>query len=65
MAGRARAAAIEMVKAGKDREPSLGIRLLADLRTVFEVREAITTSVILAELIAIKEAPWADLRASR
>ena len=59
---RARAAAIEMVKAGKDREPSLGIRLLADLRTVFEIREAITTSVILAELIAIKEAPWGDLR---
>ena len=29
----ARKAAVEMVKAGQEREPSLGIRLLADLRT--------------------------------
>ena len=58
---RARAAAIEIVKAGKEREPSLGIRLLADLRTVFAERETMTTSEILVELIAVKEAPWGDL----
>ena len=58
---RARAAAIEIVKAGKEREPSLGIRLLADLRAVFGERESMTTSAILAELIAITEAPWGDL----
>lgn len=59
---RARTAAIEMVKAGKDREPSLGIRLLADLRIVFEDREAMTTNDILVDLIAIKESPWGDLK---
>jgi hypothetical protein len=59
---RARAAAVEMIKAGEDREPSLGIRLLADLRAVFADREAMTTNEILVELIAIKEAPWGDLK---
>jgi hypothetical protein len=59
---RARDAAIEMVNAAKDREPSLGIRLLADLRAVFEDREAMTTNEILVDLIAIKEAPWGDLK---
>jgi hypothetical protein len=59
---RAREAAVEMVKAGKDREPSLGIRLLADLRTVFGDREAMATSDILAELLRLDEAPWADLK---
>jgi uncharacterized protein DUF3631 len=59
---RAREAAVEMVKAGKDREPSLGIRLLADLRTVFGDREAMATSDILAGLLRLDEAPWADLK---
>ena len=58
----AREAAVEMVKAGKEREPSLGIRLLADLRTVFGDREAMTTTQILVDLIAMEEAPWGDLK---
>ena len=58
----ARAGALEMVKAGREREPSLGIRLLADLQIVFGDRETMTTNEILVDLIAIKEAPWGDLR---
>ena len=59
---RARAAAVEIVKTEKDREPSLGIRLLADLRTVFGDRAQMSTTDILAGLMRIDEAPWADLK---
>jgi hypothetical protein len=59
---RSRIAAVEMVKARREREPSLGIRLLGDLRLVFGNREAMSTADILVDLIAIKEAPWGDLK---
>jgi hypothetical protein len=60
---RARDAAVSLVSASKESTPSLGIRLLADLRTVFgDDRAALSTQDILTELHDMEEAPWADLR---
>jgi len=61
---RARKAATELVGAAKEAEPSLGVRLLADLKTVFDKRgeDKLTTSVILADLVALPESPWDDLK---
>jgi hypothetical protein len=41
---------------------SLGIRLLADLRSVFGERDAMLTTEILEALVGLEEAPWGDLR---
>ena len=61
---RARKAAVALVGAARDAEPSLGIRLLADTKTVFGQSRASTlpTSTILEDLIALPESPWGDLR---
>jgi hypothetical protein len=59
---RARAAAVSLVSLSKEREPSLGIRLLRDLRTIFEDRTAMTTSSILNALHNLEESPWKDLK---
>jgi len=61
---RAREAATELVGAAKEAEPSLGMRLLADLKIVFDKRgeDKLATSVILAALIALPESPWGDLK---
>ena len=57
----AREAAVALIAAGREEEPSLGIRLLADLRTVFGKTEALFTEAILSALHALEEAPWKDL----
>jgi hypothetical protein len=61
---RAREAAKILVRAAKEAEPSLGIRLLADLKTVFdaEASPALPTETILKALIALPESPWGDLK---
>jgi hypothetical protein len=61
---RARDAAVALVRAAKQTESSLGIRLLADTKTVFEQfkENILPTSTILKALIALPEAPWGDLR---
>jgi Protein of unknown function (DUF3631) len=59
---RARAAAVALVTQAQEIEPSLGIRLLTDLRTVFDGHEALPSRAILAALIALEEAPWGDLK---
>ena len=59
---RARAAAVSLVSAAKEAEPSLGIRLLADLRTVFGETEVMTTTTILNALHDLPESPWNDLK---
>jgi hypothetical protein len=59
---RARRAALALVADAKAAPPSLGVRLLADLRVVFGEREHLSTEEILAALVAIDDAPWADLR---
>jgi hypothetical protein len=57
----AREAAVALIAASREQEPSLGIRLLADLRTVCGNTEAVFTETILAGLHALDEAPWKDL----
>src|SRR6516165_5428013 len=59
---RARTAAVALVAEAKDSEPSLGVRLLADLRTVFACADELPSKVILNALHAIEEAPWTNLK---
>ena len=59
---RARDACAFLVRDNADRGISLGIRLLADLRDIFDGARAITTEDILARLRALDAAPWADLK---
>jgi hypothetical protein len=57
----ARAACVELCKVAEGRGASLGIRLLADLRAVFNEHEVMSTEQTLTKLRAIDEAPWDDL----
>ena len=59
---RARVAAVTLVTDAKAAVPSLGVRLLADIREVFSDRDHVFTDDLLAGLIALDESPWADLR---
>jgi hypothetical protein len=59
---RARVAAVALVADAKAGQPSLGVHLLADLRTVFGDAEAMSTDAILKALHDLEESPWADLR---
>ena len=58
----AREAAKALVAVAREVEPSLNIRLLADLRTVFGDEEQLTTKKIIAELCLLEDAPWNDLK---
>jgi hypothetical protein len=51
-----------MVAQAKESTPSLGVRLLGDVRAVFEELDRITTAALLERLKALEEAPWSDLR---
>ena len=57
-----RRAATELVKAAREIEPSLNIRLLADLRTIFEGEDSLSTKDVLARLCSLEDAPWNDLK---
>jgi 5S rRNA maturation endonuclease (ribonuclease M5) len=61
---RARVAAVALVAHTREQAPSLGIRLLEDLRTIFERegKEALPTSVLLERLHRLEESPWSSLR---
>jgi len=59
---RGRQAAVALVRASKNTTPSLGVRLLGDIRDVFGTAASMTTDAILKALHAMEEAPWADLR---
>jgi Protein of unknown function (DUF3631) len=59
---RARKAAVTLVTAATDAEPSLGLRLLGDLRAVFGEAGEMSSKAILADLVEMEEAPWANLR---
>jgi hypothetical protein len=64
---RARAAAVALVKAGEEADPSLGLLLLADLKKVFDTSTVamkyggLATATILERLISMTENPWGDL----
>src|SRR5262249_13343848 len=62
---RARGAALALVGAARVAEPSLGIKLLADLKTLFDAStlDAMPTEVILSRLTELPESPWGDLGA--
>ena len=59
---RARSAAVALVNASKQRSPSLGIRLLADLRTIFSEADQLATTAILEALNSMEDSPWGDLK---
>jgi hypothetical protein len=59
---RAREAAEALIKEVQETEPSLGIRLLADVRIVFGSHDEMTTESLLRSLHTLPEAPWNDLR---
>ncbi len=58
---RARVAAVALVADSKRGTPSLGVRLLADLRDVFGDTDMMATEAILTALTELDESPWADL----
>jgi hypothetical protein len=57
-----RVAAVALVAEAKQSTPSVGVRLLSDLRQLFGEREALSTGEILRVLCGMDEAPWGDLR---
>jgi hypothetical protein len=59
---RSRVACVALVAESKERTPSLGVRLLKDLKTVFGSEERMTTSNILNALYEIEDSPWAELK---
>lgn len=59
---RARVSAVTLVTDAKAGVPSLGIRLLADIRDVFGDHDYLFTDDAIAGLVALEEAPWGDLR---
>ena len=59
---RSRVAAVALVALAMWKTPSLGVRLLADVRTVFGERESMPTELLLEGLWKLDESPWNDLR---
>lgn len=61
---RARVAAVALVAQAQQKPATLGIRLLADVREVFDRLDSSTipTDTLLFELCGLEEAPWGDLR---
>lgn len=61
---RARVAAVALVAASRQRNPSVGVLLLRDIRTVFNEadEEHLSTLRLLAALNSIEEAPWSTIR---
>ena len=57
-----RRAATELVKTAREIEPSLNIRLLEDLRTIFGREDSLSTKDVLARLCLLEDAPWNDLK---
>ena len=53
-----------LVTASKDDTPSLGVKLLQDVKTVFGDRSVMFTEDLLRALNSMDEAPWGDLRGS-
>ncbi|MFN3473842.1 MAG: DUF3631 domain-containing protein [Blastomonas sp.] len=59
---RARVAAVTLVTDSKAGTPSLGVRLLSDLRVIFANSDQLRTDEIIEKLCALEESPWGDLR---
>lgn len=63
---RARRAALVLSKQIAPDDDSLGVRLLADIRRIFDVRgcDRLATSALIGALAADEEGPWADWHGS-
>jgi hypothetical protein len=59
---RARVSAVSLVSALRRDTPSLGLRLLTDLRILFDDLEAIHTPEILSALWKLDESPWHEMK---
>jgi hypothetical protein len=59
---RARDAAVALVSEVRDAEPSLGIRLLLDLKQVFAEADEVASKQLLQRLHSLEESPWSDLK---
>jgi hypothetical protein len=59
---KARAAAIALSCGDHREDSSWGVRLLWNIRDIMKHREKITIAELVAELIAIEDAPWGDLK---
>jgi hypothetical protein len=59
---RGRVACVALVAESKESTPSLGLRLLKDLKEVFGTEEQLSTQTILNSLYEIEDSPWAELR---
>lgn len=57
-----RQACVFLVKESKDSTPSLGVRLLKDLKKVFGTENSMSTHDILFALYDLEEAPWALMK---
>lgn len=60
--GLARVSCVTHVTESMRETPSLGIRLLSDLRTLFGGRSKLLTTEILEGLIGVDDSPWGDLK---
>lgn len=58
---RARQAGVTLVTEAKEVEPSLGIKLLVDLKQIF-VADEMSSKSLLEALHGLEESPWSDLR---
>lgn len=58
----ARDAAVVMVAKAKEKPATLGIKLLADIRTVMNGADRISTNDLLDGLHAIETAPWSNIK---
>jgi hypothetical protein len=63
----ARQACTYFVQAAEQQPVTNGVRLLSDLRTIFGERETdrLSTVDIVADLVALDEAPWGDINGGR
>jgi Protein of unknown function (DUF3631) len=59
---RARVAAVSLVALAKESTPSLGIKLLSDIRNIFGDADELKTESILAALHGLAESTWADIK---
>jgi hypothetical protein len=59
---RARVSAVTLVTSSKEGVPSIGIRLLSDIRAVFSDRDVMATETILTALHNLNESIWSDIK---
>jgi len=57
---RARTAAVYLIKSAKETPPSIGLRVLTDLRVVFGNEDKLSTDRILSALCDLPESPWLE-----